>query len=184
MDDRATPTGGMPIRRLMLLRHALAEPGGNGADFDRPLSIVGRRQSTVVGERLLEYDAIPQVVLCSAATRTRQTWQLAAAALGERAEAIEVRYLEELYGADEDEVVEVLRALAPEVTGVLVVGHEPVMSAVARLLAGPRSQEEALVRVRTGISTATVAFLETARAWSALTARSAVLRGLVTAPKD
>lgn len=172
-------------RQLTLLRHAQAESHtGPGADFDRALSLVGRRQCHVVANRLLEHGVLPQVVLCSAATRARQTWKLIASALGEAADDIDVRYLEDLYGADAGEVIELVRGLDDDVSSVLVVGHEPVMSAVAHKLAGPHSQESAALRVRTGISTATLAFLEVHSPWTALKPRAARLTGLATTPKD
>src|SRR5690625_6692090 len=69
---------------LVLLRHAKAEPhGSGGADFDRPLSLRGRHQAGGLGGLLTAHDAVPQVVLCSAAVRAAQTWQLAAVGLPE-----------------------------------------------------------------------------------------------------
>jgi phosphohistidine phosphatase len=168
-------------RHLILLRHAQAEHSAS-TDYDRVLTVTGRAQATVVGQRIAERDIVPDLVLCSAAVRARQTWQLAAAALGDAAENIDVTYSEDLYSADVDEVLDLLRAVAPEVVRVLVVGHEPVLSGTAHRLAGPKSQESAALRVRTGISTATTAFLEFNAPWATLTDRSAVLTGLSTAP--
>ncbi|TDE90310.1 histidine phosphatase family protein [Occultella glacieicola] len=168
-------------RHLILLRHAQAEQSAT-TDYDRVLTVTGRAQATVVGQRILERDVVPDLVLCSAAVRAKQTWQLAATALGDAADAVTVTYSEDLYSADVDEVLDLLRAVSPEVGRVLVVGHEPVLSGTAHRLAGPKSQESAALRVRTGISTATAAFLEFRAPWSTLTDRAAVLTGLSTAP--
>lgn len=176
-------TGEVTTRHLTLMRHAKTEPlGSTGTDFDRSLSLDGRRQASAVAERLREHGALPDLVLCSAAVRARQTWQLIAAALGAQAHSIEVRSLEELYGADTGEILDLVRTLDDSVASVLVVGHEPVISALAHLLAGANSQEAATFRVRTGMSTATLAFLEVRGPWSGLRSRSAVLTGLATTP--
>ncbi|UFU05030.1 SixA phosphatase family protein [Ruania halotolerans] len=165
-------------KHLVLLRHAQAEHGAL-RDVDRTLTIDGRHHAHIAGERLVAAMGVPDLVLCSTAVRTRQTWQLAAAGMGEISEP-EVRYLEELYGADVTELLDVLRAVPESVTHLLVVGHEPVTSAVAHLLAGPGSEDAALHRVRTGISTAMAAVLAHEGPWSDLGPRSSVLTHLVS----
>src|SRR5690625_1605246 len=161
---------------LVLLRHAKAEPhGSGGADFDRPLSLRGRHQAGGLGGLLTAHDAVPQVVLCSAAVRAAQTWQLAAVGLPE---GIEVAQREDMYGADADELLDLLHAVPDRATRVLVVGHEPVISHLARVLAGPGSEDAAMHRVGAGMSTAMCAFLQVDQPWAELERRGAVLTGL------
>ena len=168
------------IKRLTLLRHAQADHNATH-DVDRALTLSGRGDARTIGERLHEAGVVPQLVLCSTATRARQTWQLAANAYGEAAETIAVHYLDVLYGADLEELVTLLQGLPEETTDVLVVGHEPVSSAVAHHLAGPSSQEAAALRVRTGLSTATAALLSYHGPWQRLGRHGAVLTALATA---
>lgn len=168
-----------PTKRLTLLRHAQADQSATH-DVDRALTLTGRGDARAIGERLHEAGITPQLVLCSTATRAKQTWQLAANAYAEAAETIDVQYLDLLYGADLEEVLELLQGLAEETTDVLVVGHEPVSSAVAHHLAGPSSQEAAALRVRTGLSTATAALLSYRGPWARLGRHGAVLTGLAT----
>ena len=169
----------VPTKRLTLLRHAQADQNALH-DVDRTLTLAGRGDARVIGERLHEAGVAPQLVLCSSATRAQQTWQLVANAYGATAEAIEVQYLELLYGADLEEMLELLQGLGEETTDVLVVGHEPVSSAVAHHLAGPSSQEAAALRVRTGLSTATAALFSYRGPWQRLDRHSAVLTALAT----
>ncbi|WP_434742325.1 SixA phosphatase family protein [Micromonospora sp. SH-82] len=62
-------------RTLVLLRHAKAEtPGEEILDVDRPLVARGRAAAVAVGTWLDRYGLRPDVVLCSPALRTRQTW--------------------------------------------------------------------------------------------------------------
>ena len=161
-------------RRLVLLRHAKAEHPDLIADIQRPLSLVGRRQSAGVGTGLAAADLVPDLVLCSASVRTRQTWELARSTLGADPE---VRYLEDLYYSGSHALMDLVRAVPDDVRTLLVVGHEPTMSQAAVLLAGPESDPETLARVRVGVPTASWSLLEVS-AWDALAPGTAALRRL------
>ncbi|WP_146927017.1 SixA phosphatase family protein [Cellulomonas xylanilytica] len=161
-------------RRLLLLRHAKAEHPDVIPDIQRPLSLVGRKQSGRVGAALAGDDLVPDLVLCSSSVRTRQTWDLVRASLGAEPE---VRYLDDLYDAGSSTVVELVRAVPGDVRTVLVVGHEPTMSQAAALLAGPDSDPATLERVRVGVPTASWSLLEVS-GWDTLAAGSAALRRL------
>ena len=161
-------------RRLLLLRHAKAEHPDLIADIQRPLSLVGRKQSAKVGAALAANDLVPDLVLCSASVRTRQTWELARGALGADPE---VRFLEDLYYAGSSAVLELVRAVPADVRTVLVVGHEPTMSQAAVLLAGADSDPTTLARVRVGVPTASWSLLEV-DGWDGLDRASANLRRL------
>ncbi len=61
------------MRTLVLLRHAKSDYPGGVADHDRPLAPRGIREAGLAGDWLrAELPAI-DAVLCSTATRTRQT---------------------------------------------------------------------------------------------------------------
>lgn len=173
---------------LVLLRHAKAESAGP-SDVERKLSTAGLTQAKRVAEHLVAEELLPDVVLCSAAVRARQTWDQVAAGLTERGHGAEpvVHVTEELYSARPETVADLVAARAAgEVT--LVVGHEPIMSMTAAALAGPGSDEVALMSARVGIPTATAAVLDAA-AWSDFdlsdTGASVVrLRELLRTPVD
>jgi phosphohistidine phosphatase len=173
-------TGTSPAtRRLVILRHAKAEHGGVLDDHVRTLALEGRRQAGAVGASLREAGLAPDVVLCSSAVRTRQTWDLVRNALG--ADVAHVEVADALYSAGSRELLDLVRSVDPEAGTVLVVGHEPTVSQAAALLAGPGSDETALLRVRTGVPTASYSVLEPDAAWSALEPDGARLLRLVTA---
>ena len=67
---------------LVVLRHAKAagEPGVN--DTQRPLTGRGRRDAGAAGRWLLAQGIRPDLVLCSSARRTRETWEQVSAAMG------------------------------------------------------------------------------------------------------
>jgi len=169
------------VRRLVLLRHAKAEPGGQTTDELRPLALAGRRQSQRVGVALAEHGLVPDLVLCSTAIRARQTWDLVRGGLG--AGEPELLVSEMLYEAGIAGVLTQIREVPAQVRTVLVVGHEPIMSAVAGGLAGEGSDAAAVARLHIGMSTATFAVLEFTGSWTALD-RSAARLVAVVAPVD
>lgn len=72
----------MTERMLVLLRHAKAETTlGTVSDADRPLSSRGYADATAAGTWLGIEGLRPELVICSPARRTRQTWQAVATAL-------------------------------------------------------------------------------------------------------
>ncbi|WP_019137350.1 SixA phosphatase family protein [Cellulomonas massiliensis] len=165
-------------RRLILLRHAKAEHPHGMADHARPLALAGRRQAATVGRALAEDGLVPDLVLCSSALRTRQTWELVQSTLGTTVDGVE--YRDEVYDAGTGDVVALVTAVPDDVETVLVVGHEPTMSHVAEQLAGPASDPAAFARVRVGVPTASWSLLETTTGWGEVGRGSMVLARLVT----
>lgn len=167
-----TTDGG--VRRLVLLRHAKAEPGGGSIDdVLRPLALNGRRQAVRVGGALRETGLVPERVLCSSALRTRQTWELLSAHLGDVDPDVVVS--DDLYAADVTDVLDLVRSTDSRVRTLLVVGHEPTMAATASHLADPSSDGGALAQVRVGVPTATYSVLESATTWESWVPRGALL---------
>jgi phosphohistidine phosphatase len=77
-------------------------------------------------------------VLCSAALRTRQTWQQVSAALGQAADQAKVSYESSLYYADADELLEAVRHGPDKAGTVLLVGHNPAAQELVVDLTGRR----------------------------------------------
>jgi phosphohistidine phosphatase len=171
-----------PTRRLVLLRHAKSA-WVDGADHDRPLSKRGRRDAPGAGRWLGRSGYVPDLVVCSTARRTRDTWQLAAAELGASAS---VRFEPRVYGASTAELLDLVRETSPEVGTLLVVGHEPTMSGLTLLLAGDAATGGApavLERVRLKFPTAAIAVLPFAGGWPDLGPGDAGLAAFVV-PDD
>lgn len=160
-----------PVRRLVLLRHAKAEPPSELPDEQRPLALRGRDQAVKVGAALVAAGLVPDAVVVSGAVRTRQTWDLARKHLGEPP----VAYTDELLGAMPRGVLALVRELDLAARTVLVIGHEPAMAGTAELLAGPGSQDDAVAQVRVGVPTGTYSVLESNLDWHAWDRRQALL---------
>lgn len=102
-------------------------------DPHRHLTPAGRRQARAIGDRLRWHDCTPTRIWSSPLVRAIQTAELVAAALGCDAAVESLPVL----APDENprSVVAALAAL-PADAAVLVVGHEPGLSAVGALLVG------------------------------------------------
>ena len=125
------------MRTLMLLRHGKTEDSRPGhRDDARRLTPAGEQQAAELGDHLRREHTQPDVVLCSSATRARQTVE----ALGLTAP---VQVLDRLYEAGGDEIVALIRDLDDDIEHVLVVGHSPALPAVAQELADPDTSDPA-----------------------------------------
>jgi phosphohistidine phosphatase len=162
---------------LQLVRHAKsswADP--SMSDIDRPLSHRGERAAAALGGRLADTGERPELVLCSPARRARQTLEAIHGALGSRAE---IRIEPVVYGAGPDELLGVLRDLAPATTAVMVIGHNPTLQDVALHLIIPDESDE-LARLRAKFPTGALATLLVPDQWDQLAGACARLQGLWT----
>ena len=108
---------------LILMRHAKSDWGSPGlADHDRPLNSRGLRDAPAMGQWLREKDHLPDQVLCSTATRTRQTLE------GLRID-VSTTFLPSLYHAEPDTMHDAL--LQAQGRSVLMIGHNPGIAAFA-----------------------------------------------------
>jgi phosphohistidine phosphatase len=152
------------MRRLIIFRHAKAVPHDAAPDFERALSTRGFGDAEKSGRYLAEEHLLPDVALVSPSLRTRQTWQRAAAAVGETP----VVYDERIYEASPEDLLAVVRAAAPEARTAVIVGHNPGMAEFARRLVG-HGDRYAFSRMRGGFPTSALAVLDfPVDAWAAV----------------
>lgn len=111
-----------PRHTLIAVRHAKSSWDHDVDDHDRPLSGRGRRDADVLGRLLLQQGLTPDLVLCSTAARTRETWDRAHAV---GATTSELRLVRGIYHAWVPELVRLLRETPEQVATVLVLGHAP-----------------------------------------------------------
>jgi phosphohistidine phosphatase len=118
-------------RTLVLLRHAKADNPPAVADIDRPLTARGHADAAAAGAWLSHRGFLPDLVVCSPARRTRETWHGVALALPATPE---VRYDDEVYAASVRGLLELVTAVEDDRATVLLVGHNPGMSQLSMLL--------------------------------------------------
>ncbi|OBG26394.1 histidine phosphatase family protein [Mycobacterium sp. E3198] len=162
MNDRHT---------LLLMRHAKSDYPAGVPDHDRPLAPRGVREAVLAGDWLRANVPPVDAVLCSTATRARQT-------LENTRVGAPVRYSERLYGAAPGTVIEEVNATSEDVGTLLVVGHEPTTSTLALLLAADDGTDDAVVeRISMKFPTSAIAVLAVPCAWAELEPGRAALTG-------
>jgi len=163
------------VKKLYLLRHAKAAAAAVGdADRERPLTERGQRAARALARWMAEKRLEPELILCSSATRTRQTLALI---LPSFARARQVLYEDALYLADARGLLARLRQVPASVASVLLVGHNPGLEELAAQLAGGSR------RLGDGLPTGALVVFELAADWDEAGDKAARFVGLVT-PKE
>jgi len=166
--------------RILLLRHAKSSWDDPGLpDDQRPLAPRGERAAELIGQRLRATRPALDLVLCSPAVRTRQTWQRVAFGLPA---GLPVRYEPAIYQAPAAGLLALVGGLAEATGGVLVIGHNPGLAELAAGLAGD-GDPAAISLLRLGFPTGALVTLAFAGRWAELAWGSAVLDSLVR-PRD
>jgi phosphohistidine phosphatase len=156
-------------RTLVLLRHAKSAYPDGVPDHDRPLATRGRREAALAGDWLRANLSAIDMVLCSTATRARET-------LAHTGIDAPVRYVDRLYDAVPGTVIEEISRVGEDVGVLLVVAHEPTMTQVALGLGGTMSANTAAVeRISTKFPTSAMAVLRVSRSWKDVELDSAQL---------
>jgi phosphohistidine phosphatase len=120
------------MRRLMLLRHAKSDwtrPGTR--DHERALAPRGREAAPRIGRYMARHGLTPDLVVCSTATRTRETWDLVAPAFAAGPPAI---YEDRLYEASPDALIGVIKETKDSAHALMLVGHNPGLHNLAQRL--------------------------------------------------
>ncbi len=137
------------------MRHAKAGELPGGPDAERALRPRGRRNAVAAGQWLAGRGILPDLVLCSAARRARQTWQHVG---GELTGQPKVVADPRLYQADAGDLLGVFSETPPDVRSLMYVGHNPAAADLVEMLTGSPVE----------FPTAAVAILALAVSWSDL----------------
>ncbi|MCM0674115.1 histidine phosphatase family protein [Micromonospora phytophila] len=165
-------------RTLVLLRHAKAEVPGEPPDTDRPLASRGRADAAAAGAWLARHELLPDVVICSAARRTRETWHGVALGMtgsppegGPAGPAPVVRYESDAYEAHPEDLLALVRQVEPDARTVLLIAHNPGISLLSALLDPERADRDELRTSDIVVHRPTVGWAELDRGRAAITAR-------------
>ena len=151
------------------MRHAKSDYPPDATDHTRPLAPRGIRESALAGDWIRANAPSVDAVLCSTATRTRET-------LANTRIDAPVEFVDALYDSTAGTVIDVINEVGPDVATVLVIGHEPTMSQLALGLADPQtSNAKAAEQISTKYPTSAIAILRLDEPWEALALRSATL---------
>ena len=124
-------------RTLLVLRHSKSAYPEGTADFDRPLAPRGLRDAVTLGTWIRDHGLLPDLVVCSAAARARQTWDVVSDQLVWADEdGGVVRYDPRLYQADPGDLIGIIQETPPEVVTLALVGHNPAVADLVHILTG------------------------------------------------
>lgn len=144
-------------RTLYLLRHAKSswdEPLLD--DFERPLNGRGAKAAAAMAEAMKDRKVIPDLVLCSTARRTQETWDLIAPSLPQD---VPLRLQQSLYLASRSRLLAALARVPAGAGRIMILGHNPGLEQLALRLAGPESKPKALAKLREKYPTGALAEL-------------------------
>lgn len=121
-------------KKLYLIRHSYAEEPGAKTDFDRLLTMEGLSTVRALGRHLLNEDFNPDIVLCSPATRTKET----AINLLEELEMnkLVLKFEDSIYNASIRELFGLLNEIDKKNKQVAVIGHNPAITYLGEFLTG------------------------------------------------
>jgi phosphohistidine phosphatase len=164
--------------RLLLLRHAKAERSRPGEkDHERVLAERGRDDAPKIGAYMVRHAFMPDQVVVSTSTRTRETWELAAAAFEDLPP---VHFDGRVYEASPQAILNVIKETDPQVGTLLVVGHNPGLQELATQLVAV-GDADALRRLKEEFPTSALAVISfMVEDWSRLHARAGRLEHFVT----
>lgn len=113
----------MAEKTLYILRHAKTEPLTHGQeDRERVLAERGVNEAKNFGKYMLSSGIKPQLVWCSSAMRTRQTWQHVQAVCGE---TMPVHYDDALYHVTMPDMLSMLKRVPEKTQSLMWIGHNP-----------------------------------------------------------
>jgi phosphohistidine phosphatase len=118
------------VRTLLILRHSKSGHDQPVSDKQRTLTSQGRKDARRMGELARERNSIPDRVLCSTATRARETIEFFAQGAKLKQP---IDFLDALYLADPAAIIRE-QARASEL--VMVVGHNPGLEGLVAKLTG------------------------------------------------
>lgn len=110
------------MKILFTLRHGDSVPGSHDNDKERSLSKDGQKDLRNLRKQQLDLFKSIDLVLCSSSTRTRETLDCLTKGLPDR---ITVCYIEALYHASPETIIEEVGLVDDKFNTVLVIGHNP-----------------------------------------------------------
>jgi phosphohistidine phosphatase len=142
------------VKWLGLLRHAKSDWDDLARrDFDRGLNARGRRGATLMGRHIRDHGEVWDMILASPAERVKRTLEASAV-------AIPVHWEPDAYLADAETLIGLIRQLEPDLTSVLIAGHNPGLHDLLGKLVAREARDELVKKAVVKFPTAAFAVLE------------------------
>lgn len=122
------------MKTLFILRHAKSSwDNPELSDHDRPLNNRGKKNAPEMGKRLRKKEILPDLLLSSTAVRAFSTAKKVANEVGyPKSKIIETR---ELYHAEIEDLMDIVRMQNDSVKSLMIVGHNPGLTDFANYVA-------------------------------------------------
>jgi phosphohistidine phosphatase len=118
--------GSDQIHQLIIMRHAKSDWGAeHECDFDRPLSVRGRKEAELMARWSSEQTFIPDIILSSPALRAKETTHIICNILGINLSTI--IWEKEIYDASTGDLLKVIERNANDINTMLMIDHNPGM---------------------------------------------------------
>ncbi len=128
------------MKQLMVVRHAKAGWGDPSlADFQRPLNERGISDSLVMAQHLLDKSIVPHYIVSSPALRALTTAKQFAKTLGIKTAGFATDKC--IYEANSDTLLDIVWGLDDRHDKIMLVGHNPGLSDMVRLLVAQNVDE-------------------------------------------
>jgi phosphohistidine phosphatase len=148
------------VFRLYLFRHAKSSWNARQVDdFERPLNSRGRSAAPAMARHIASSGIAPDLILCSAAQRARETLALA---LPSFVHDCTIHIERCLYLTDAPSLLERIRSLPDGARQCMIIGHNPGLQQLALLLAADGETDD-MTGLRAKFPTAAVAGIELAQ---------------------
>ncbi len=126
------------MKKLYILRHAQKDESVQvDYDYDIELSQKGREDSIIIGQKLKERNVKPDLIVASPSIRTRQTAQIVAKQIAYRKN---IMYNEVIYEAFLNEIIESITYTFDTIDTLMIVGHNPSLTALAAIFGGLKEE--------------------------------------------
>jgi phosphohistidine phosphatase len=122
------------MKTLYILRHAKSSwKFEDLSDHDRPLNKRGRADAPMIGQELASRDVKPDLIISSPAVRAITTATLVGKEIDYEPDEILVD--DRVYGADKQELMEIVQQAPAEVDKLMLIGHNEAITEFANMLA-------------------------------------------------
>ena len=137
------------MKTLLIMRHAKSSwKDAELPDQERPLNKRGKHDAPMMGELIKDKELRPQVIYASTAKRARMTAEEVSSACKFKGD---VTYLDNLYLAEAEAILDVLHTTPDEIERVLIIGHNPGLEGLLQMLSH-RVESLPTAAIQTGAS--------------------------------
>lgn len=122
------------MKKLYILRHAKSSwDNPILADFERPLNERGVKTADFMGKLISKNDFLPDLILCSPATRARETANIIKKTANLQAD---IKFEENIYEASPQMLLKIISEINENFQTVMLVGHNPGLEGLIKTLTG------------------------------------------------